>query len=307
MTQGFFTIAFGKYYRKLARNLLVSYKINGGSSLPFYVITDKKDQFVSAFDHVIVMEPSYKGRMNKLNMNEYLLFDENIFFDADCLIYGDLKEYFPYFGSSEYHVTSFERNDISWCKGQFTKETAQESGLDIPMFDTGIIYFRKDEITKQIMDDAKAFSCDGNDYNVLYFGEGPFFALALTLHKQKCLAETEKVNLVLFQKAKIKEIDITKKRLVYISSEETYSSPVVHFSAINTRDSVYLLESLRASAQYKHSVFSFIVNMKITFWHLSMITAVERQGKKLLKFFNTVIQYYRKGILLKTIKKRIFR
>ena len=40
---GFLTLAFGKKYRKLAKNLLISFRTYGNTT-PFCVVTDKKDK-----------------------------------------------------------------------------------------------------------------------------------------------------------------------------------------------------------------------------------------------------------------------
>ena len=89
LPKGFITLAFGKRYRKLAKNLLISYKF-GKNSLPFCVITDKNDCHLKGFDIIKVVTPPDKGYFNKIYLDTFSPFNETIFIDAYCLIFDNI-------------------------------------------------------------------------------------------------------------------------------------------------------------------------------------------------------------------------
>lgn len=112
MTKGFLTIAYGKYYHQLAENLLLSYRFNVPveRQLPFAVVVEEKTQNVSDFDDIIVRQPQEVGFMNKLMIEELSPYDETIFIDADCLVYGDISVFFEKYEENGFPFSSFGRN-----------------------------------------------------------------------------------------------------------------------------------------------------------------------------------------------------
>ena len=87
-TRGFVTIATGKeHYYRIAGNLLRSYRLNAGR-YPFAIICDRENEYTAEFDKVVRMEKPTNSYMDKLRLFDCLPFEETIFIDADCLVYG---------------------------------------------------------------------------------------------------------------------------------------------------------------------------------------------------------------------------
>ena len=96
-TRGFVSIATGKkHYYRIAYNLLCSYRLNAGA-YPFAIICDRENEYTAAFDKVIRLENPTNSYMDKLRLFDCLPFDETIFIDADCLVYGNVDRWWALF------------------------------------------------------------------------------------------------------------------------------------------------------------------------------------------------------------------
>lgn len=102
MTRGFITIATGaeKYYR-LAKNLLLSYKLFCDHPYPFAILCDKENEYTALFDEVVLFQPGEHPYFDKFELLKRAPFDETIFIDADCLAYADLNNLWEYFAASD--------------------------------------------------------------------------------------------------------------------------------------------------------------------------------------------------------------
>ena len=91
MVRGFVTIATGheRYYR-MARNLLRSYRQNCSERVRFALIADRRNEYTEEFDDVVILENPANNWMDKLELLCNCPYDENIFIDADCLVYRDI-------------------------------------------------------------------------------------------------------------------------------------------------------------------------------------------------------------------------
>lgn len=92
MTKGFVTLAVGddRYYR-LAANLLLSYRYHTDSAMPFAIVADKENEWTKIFDKVVILPNPSFSYMDKIELLSHLAWDDNVFIDADCLIFKDIK------------------------------------------------------------------------------------------------------------------------------------------------------------------------------------------------------------------------
>lgn len=98
MTRGMITIATGKpHYYMLAANLLLSYRKFSKNPMPFAIIAEEENEYTALFDDVIITTEATRSFMDKILLLKLSPYDENIFFDADSLAYGDLNEYWDFF------------------------------------------------------------------------------------------------------------------------------------------------------------------------------------------------------------------
>ena len=96
--RGFVTIATGsEHYYQLARNLLRSYRRNGGGSFPFAIIAEEENRYTAEFDKVVWMPSPAHSYLDKLRLFECLPWEETVFIDADCLVYGRIDDWWACF------------------------------------------------------------------------------------------------------------------------------------------------------------------------------------------------------------------
>ena len=89
MTQGIVTIATGsERYYKMALGLLYSIRVTN-SEMKVAIITDSNNKDINEFDDVVILETPYNSYLDKLNLLINCPYDENIFIDADSLVYSD--------------------------------------------------------------------------------------------------------------------------------------------------------------------------------------------------------------------------
>ena len=92
MQRGFVTIATGdERYYILARNLLRSYRQNTATPMRFAVIADRHNQYTEEFDNAVILDNPTNSWMDKLTLLTSCPYDENLFLDADCLVYRDIN------------------------------------------------------------------------------------------------------------------------------------------------------------------------------------------------------------------------
>ena len=98
MTRGFVTIATGnERYYKMARNLLRSYRLSAKEPMRFAIIADRKNKYTDEFDDVVILENPTHSWMDKMMLLTDCPYDENLFIDADCLVYENINFFWSCF------------------------------------------------------------------------------------------------------------------------------------------------------------------------------------------------------------------
>lgn len=188
MKKGFITVATGKeQYYILARNLLRSYRDNCQTKrFSFAIIADAENEYTKEFDDVIILKNASKSWMDKIEILKVCPYDENIFIDADCLIYRDINFFWDLFKGADDFSCFGEVLPLDSKEGWFTKDAANSYQIHFITHLHGIIYFVRrgskiDEmyrLCQKIIDDYhhitfKAF----NDI----LADEPIFALAMSI------------------------------------------------------------------------------------------------------------------------------
>ena len=125
MSRGFVTIATGKtHYYKIAANLLASYRLHASRACPFAIICDRENEYTAAFDKLVRMENPAHSYLDKLRLFDCLPWDETIFIDADCLVYGNIDRWWELFeeNGSDFSVFGWAYEDLKTDKGWFRSE-----------------------------------------------------------------------------------------------------------------------------------------------------------------------------------------
>ncbi len=249
-TKGFITIATGNiHYYKIAYNLLLSYKQFASEKFPFAILCDRRNKFSEKFDYVIIMDEPTNSYLDKLALEEYLPFEENIFIDADCLAYGDLNRWWNDFSvADDFSCIGYAWNDLKCGKGWFDPEGLKEYKGKIsfiPSFNGGMYYLRKTKKCKQIFKLAKYFASHYYDYSFKGFSkpaDEPCLALAMAVYNCKPI-DLKEGGLVFAPGKKNTKLDIKKPYAFYQRTPtDAYKVILVHWSNYRTTLSKYKYE-----------------------------------------------------------------
>lgn len=187
MIKGFVTVATGKeQYYVLARNLLRSYRDNCENPVRFAVIADKENEYTEEFDDIVILKnPSYSW-MDKMEILNVCPYDENIFIDADCLIYKDINFLWEIFKRADDFSCFGEELPLNSKEGWFTPEAAKKYRIHFITHLHGIMYFvRPGDKIDEMYNLCQKIISDYDSINFRAFNDvladEPVFALAMAV------------------------------------------------------------------------------------------------------------------------------
>lgn len=159
MTRGMITIATGDvHYYRIAANLLLSYRIFSDNPLPFAIIAEEENEYTALFDKVIITKEAKRSFTDKFLLLKLCPFDETFFFDADCLAYGDLNNYWQLFeGATDFSALG-QNFDLSDNNGAWYDLNGIGKYADLITYKSrvhaGVMFFRKSSGLLKMYDDC---------------------------------------------------------------------------------------------------------------------------------------------------------
>ena len=246
MTRGFVTIATGsdRYYN-MARTLLRSYRQNCPSPVPFGLITDRQNEYTQEFDDVVILDSPTNSWLDKLHLLEACPYDENIFIDADCLIYSDINFLWDLYQNADDFSCFGKALPVEAEGGWFSQQAADYYPIHFCTHLHGILYFiRKSETLPRMQTMCNDIIAN---YNKIVFkgfndklADEPVYALAMaTLNLKPVDRLPEYYCFVPYA---------TKFRSNYTRRKVHFSNPtdgsinkccIVHWGNLNTRRARY--------------------------------------------------------------------
>ncbi len=256
MNRGFVTIATGKeqYYR-IAANLLRSYRYHSAAPEPFAIICDRTNKYTDLFDKVIIMDDPSFSYADKLRLPEYIPFDENIFIDADSLVYKDINDFWTAFDGAD-DFSAFGSNYPPDSKsGWFRKEDMgiyRDRVQYIPEFIGGVYFLRKTAVIHEFYETVKHIRSTYHDYTFRQFADvadEPVYALAMSVFGFRTAAD-KSPDICFFPHHTFFESDISLGKVIYESRylpergqiPEAY---IVHWGSGSTKGFLYSMEEYR--------------------------------------------------------------
>ena len=258
MLKGFVTIATGdeRYYR-MARTLLRSYRQTCKSPVRFAVIADRENSYTAEFDDVVILDNPTNSWMDKLRLLDCCPYEENIFIDADCLVYQDINFFWGLFADADDFSCFGKALPMDSRDGWFTAEAAAVYPIKFITHLHGICYFiRRGETIKEM-----GTLCQDiiNNYNAVRYkgfndklADEPVFALAMAVLDLKPIERNpEYYCFVPFA---------TKLQSNYFTKEVSFENPkdgrmdcccIVHWGNLNTEKAQYLADARMVDAQEK--------------------------------------------------------
>ena len=250
MYRGFVTIATGKeHYYRIAYNLLCSYRLNAGR-YPFAIICDRENEYTSAFDKVVRLDDPSNSYMDKLRLFDCLPYDETIFIDADCLIYGDIDCWWELFEKADdCSVFGCAYDDLDTDRGWFKTDGMgkyRDMISFVPSFSGGVYYLRNTPVCKNVFDTAKEAAAEYGKYPFAIFShpaDEPVIALGMAVSGCRPV-ECGDVGLYTYRRFTRADIDVPRAEWYY--NGEWRSIKAIHWGSFGTMKAFYLFEASKA-------------------------------------------------------------
>lgn len=303
------SIAVGKvYYLRLAENLLRSFQIwNDKNDLHFLLVTDSSDYFEIynniPYIHikVISLDESDRSFTSKFKIFEHIIAEENIFIDADCLIYRELDGIFDLFKGKNFSAIG---NNIT--EGNFfgdVKAMMKKFDLNgMPKFVGSVYFFRNNSIAKRIFEKASELK---SNYDALDFvrlagkeNEEPLLAVAMAMNKETLVPNdgTAKCDLMYYKNITsniLRGIAFAENPILAITCGEEIPKvahpAILHFNDVFTEHYYYQSELFRLDhSNYNKTILELLVLILFTIPGKSMQSA-----KKILRPIYRFIWGYR--------------
>ena len=245
--RGFATIATGGiHYYKLAAALLRSYRCNGGGAWPFAIIAEEENEYTSAFDRVILMPSPSHRYMDKLRIFDCLPFDETIFLDADCLVYGQIDDWWRYFeNGADFSCFGFAYEDLHTDRGWFRWDGMGEFKDRIsfvPSFSGGVYYVRNTAAAGRVFEYAKYAAAHYREFPFAIFDE-PADEPVLAFGMAVCgCRPVDRSEVGIYVKRRDLPMDILIPRASWTYRNRSFPVKLVHWGNFGTMKAQYLLE-----------------------------------------------------------------
>ena len=150
MTQGYLTLATGdRQFFDAVVNLALSVQLNDPSR-PISLVCDDAGKLTErekqCFDRIIVALPGTLGVgcTGKLDLLDFLPYEETVFLDSDCLIVKkDMDRHWNLLQTQYFNVAGAKITDGSWYNFEVA-DVCSSLGLDYMVhMNSGVMYFRK--------------------------------------------------------------------------------------------------------------------------------------------------------------------
>ncbi|MBR6916763.1 MAG: hypothetical protein IKN38_01130 [Clostridia bacterium] len=289
MKRGFITIATGKkHYYEIAANLLKSYRHFTNHALPFAVIAEEENEYTALFDDIIITKKSTHSFMDKFLLLKNCPYDETIFFDADCLAYGDLNVYFDFFkDSTDFSTIGVNVDKYAGTGAWYNVEDIWKYGDMIEYksrVHAGVMYFRKSDSLEKVYSDCIDIY---SNYDKLHFHtcekscDEAVFGIAMPMNNMKARREDPKLFACLPCVTYIKT-DMLKGKLSFRTDWDgfTENSVLLHFGTNQTFQPLYRfdVECLNYMIGYENKkaplIKKFLYNFRARYCYLKITYGV---------------------------------
>lgn len=250
------TIATGtEYYVNLAENLALSFLFwNEDSDIQFVILTDQpgrvNNKLLDRIRVVDISKDQEKGFLSKFSLANHIDEGKVLFLDSDCLIYGDVNEFFSKYGNEPF--LAFGQNHtsgdgIGYCKNV----PALLGSMDIPFFPivTGSLYYFSDfNVARGIINYARDMA---QSYDMLGFirlrgkaNEEPLIGVGMAKHGIEAKPDDglTKGDIMFFEKIRSDVIkgkarlwNVAGPKVPFVTSLMEARPLFVHFDGINTQ------------------------------------------------------------------------
>jgi hypothetical protein len=261
------TIATGKkLYVEMACNLAMSFLLwNNVALINFYIITDCPEfvpQKLKEKISLVQISPGELGEgfSTKLNMYRFAFAKQNLFIDADCLVYGNLDSVFNSFAGRDVSVIGskkYEGKNVGFCD-DIASVLVKADIKYFTLLCGSVYYFEKGPVAESVFNYAKALLPSYHEIGLVSLrgkpNEEPLMAIAMAKFNQQPLNDTGliKADRMFYKFIKTNVITGTailwNKGMLPVPDYSTLTSAsplIVHFNAAYAELHEYQSEIIR--------------------------------------------------------------
>lgn len=264
MQQGFVTIATGddRYYC-MARTLLRSYRQNCRQPMRFALIADRNNEYTAEFDDVIILKNPTRSWMDKMELLKSCPYDENIFIDADCLIYRDINFFWELFEGADDFSCFGEVLPLDSKAGWFTREVEKLYPIHFITHLHGMLYFiRKGPVIDQMSELCQKIIREYHSVSYKAFNDvladEPVYALAMAIMNLKPIRRKREYYCFVPYSTKL-STNYYRRQVSFENPKDGYVNEccIVHWGNANTQKCRYRFDA--------HAVNRFAENIQRPF------------------------------------------
>lgn len=183
-SRGIAVLLFGhQLYLDLTKKLALSIRLNS-PGIPLAVITSFDDpELNELFDFVLPHEPGFGyGVIQKLSIDLYAPFEETVFIDCDCLVFGNINDMWEKFRHVSVGVVGDMVQKGYWYTDiqALCKKTGHAA---IPRTNTGLVFVRRGDEATRIFERARQLLPEYKEFGFHAFrdhvSDEPLIALSL--------------------------------------------------------------------------------------------------------------------------------
>lgn len=263
MTRGFITIATGDdLYFRLAKNLLLSYRLFCEDPMPFAIACDRENEYTALFDKAILFEKTEHPYFDKFGLLKICPYEETIFIDADCLAYGDLNEFWEYFQDAADFSAAGTNYPIDSDQGLFRKETCGEYGDRVhwkPDIHGGLYFIRKGALCDAIYGDCMNIISHYEDFKwpdfCAPYADEPVLCLAMAANGVHAL-DADPRNYGIPWEVTRMEVDIFSGKCTYATEwhPQVEHGRMIHWSVRYCKKPLYIFEAEKVNLMAAHGI-----------------------------------------------------
>lgn len=290
---GIVTIALGeKRYIDMAKMLALSL-IQIDPQIKRAVITDAdKTEFDGLYDIYVPHDIALgKGLINKLYLDHYSPFEETLFIDADCLAFKPLDDTIALCQNHSFVVFGDQINSGEWYMD--VAEICKKFNLQsIPLFNGGVYYFKKNEVTTNIYNKARELYENYTGLNFVKIRESineePLIAVAMAINNIEAIDDEGAAMRTPIGINGALTLDILNKKCYFNKAGVNVEPAILHFAGSFADGFHYKRETAKLSVANKYPM----LNKKLISVIINLIYNVPYG---LLVFFKRIVKFITRG------------
>jgi hypothetical protein len=261
MSRGFLTIAYGGAdYIRMAVALARSIRQFNPESQLAIVTDSNSSSLANLFNHRIPIDLAYgQGVLQKLHVDRYTPFDETVFIDSDCLVFGDVDQLWEMYeparsrGFGVFSWNQLSQEDSHYGVTNMRHCMSTLSVQKIAAFNSGLFYFNKSNIANRVFQSSRTIANQAFELGLSRFknssvADEPVLGLAMAVNNVSALPWDDGNAMCTPTANRLQHfmsLNVLRGQSSFIRDGFTVNPLVVHFHLHFQQSYVYLREMRR--------------------------------------------------------------